>query len=604
MFRSARSRSITSAYRRLKRVPGRSRRFADRPPTVPSPLVESPLVESAERAGAKMTKANKAFLRALDERLRRRERPVVAILVGSRPSRLTEMVTEAHPGSRVFRYDVATGVSPLHAGLAAHGPFDLIVDDTRQKRGRVRLFRNVFFHLRPGGAFIVRNVRAQEKATEARPSDEGLLQLVSRLVEIKGREDSAPSGRTEEDEQKLAAAVGRVVLRRQHLLVTNQGSALAKMSEAEMDTVLELRGEESGRVVESRPSLEFRSRCTLRENTSELSIDMAPVAGIYRVPAMSLREYHDVVCAPGQVAIQGNLLLPDTYRHNQRKRLKNLYTVELSRRFAMPKHDVSPAESLAGAYFYLDSEFRGHFGHAITEQMSRLWAWPHAKRAEPGLKAVMALNKDRELAKFEIALYGAAGIDPSDLVLVRGPVKVQRLLAATPMLSNPDYVHPDIRETWAKVGRSLASSAPARDYPRRIFCSRRTSKRACHNAAEVESLFSNHGFEVVYPEDFPLAEQAMIFRQAEVVAGFAGSGLFSLCFCESPKRVVMISSESYMARNEYLIASVLGHEIDVVWCKADIPRPENGWDKRSTESGFIFDPDREGVYLKAVLASL
>jgi len=245
---------------------------------------------------------------------------VVAVLVGSRPSRLADVVSEAHPRASVFRYDAATSASQLHAALAARGPFDVIVDDTRRKLVRVRLFRNVFFHLRPGGAYVVRKVHAQEKATESRPSGEGLLQLVSRLVALKGREVAAPNGRAEEDEQKLAAAVGRVTLTGQHLLVTNQGYALAKMSETEMNTVLELRGDEAGRVVESRPSLEFESRCTLRENTSQRSARMPPS---HQVPAMSLREYHDVVCAPGQLVIQDNLLLPDTYRHNQRRRLRN-----------------------------------------------------------------------------------------------------------------------------------------------------------------------------------------------------------------------------------------------------------------------------------------
>ena len=527
---------------------------------------------------------------------------MVAVLVGSRPSRLADVVSQAHPRASVFRYDATTPASQLHAGLAARGPFDVIVDDTRRKRLRVRLFRDVFFHLRPGGAYVVRNVHAPEKAAESRPSGEGLLQLVSRLEALKGREVAAPNGRAEEDEQKLAAAVGRVTLTGQHLLVTNQGYALAKMSETEMNTVLELRGEEAGRVLESRPSLEFASRCTVRENTSQRSVRMPPS---HQVPAMSLREYHDVVCAPGQLVIQDNLLLSDTYRHNQRRRLKNLYTEECAPRFAMPKRDVSLTESLAGPYFYLDSEFRGHFGHAVTEQLSRLWAWPEAKAAEPGLKALMALNKDRELAEFEIALYGAAGIDASDLVLVRGPVRVEKLVAATPMLSNPEYAHPDICETWARVSQGLASSAPSREYPQRIFCSRRTTKRACHNTAELESLFSNHGFDIVYPEDFSLPEQAMMFRQAEVIAGFAGSALFTLCFCTSPKRVVMIAPDSYHERNEYLIASVLGHEIDLVWSEADVRPPQNAeGDIGDFKAGFTFDFAREGVYLDSVLASL
>ena len=96
-----------------------------------------------------------------------------------------------------------------------------------------------------------------------------------------------------------------------------------------------------------------------------------------------------------------------------------------------------------------------------------------------------------------------------------------------------------------------------------------------------------------------------MFRQAEVIAGFAGSALFNLCFCTSPKRVVMIAPDSYLERNEYLIASVLGHEIDLVWCKTDVRPPQNAEeDIGDFKAGFTFDFAREGVYLNAVLASL
>jgi capsular polysaccharide biosynthesis protein len=275
--------------------------------------------------------------------------------------------------------------------------------------------------------------------------------------------------------------------------------------------------------------------------------------------------------------------------------------VELSPLFAMLRDDLSDPEPerLEGPHFYLDSEFRGHFGHAMTEVMSRLWAWPAAKRAEPRLKALMCVNKGRDLAGWEATLFAAAGIDRDDIVMASGPVEVEKLLAATPMFSMPAYVHPDIAETWATVGRELAAQAPDRDYPKRVFCARRPGKRPCHNAAEVEALFADHGFEVVYPEDFPLPEQARIFREAEVIAGFAGSGLFSTCLSDSPKRVIMLSPASYTARNEYMIAAVLGHELDLVLSEPDPSYTGHYW-----ESGFTFDFEREGVFLRDLLSAL
>jgi capsular polysaccharide biosynthesis protein len=320
---------------------------------------------------------------------------------------------------------------------------------------------------------------------------------------------------------------------------------------------------------------------------------------------MSLREYPDAVCLPGQVAVTGNLVLPDTYRHSRRVRMVNKHTHDVAPRFAAPKRSVEDVPRLEGAYFFLDSEFRGHYGHAMTEQLSRLWAWPRAKAAEPGLRALMAVNRwGPELREFERALYGAAGIAPEDLMLVDGPVRVERLLAATPMFSQPQYIHPDLVHTYTTVSRALVEQAPVRDYPRRIFCARRSNHRDCRNAEEVEALFARFGFAVVFPERFTLPEQARMFREAEVIAGYAGSAMVSLCLTQSAKRVVLVSSNSYTAKNEYLIASALGHHVSIVWCRAETPMPVDRHSRRAFGSPFTMDLQREGRQLAEILASL
>jgi hypothetical protein len=325
----------------------------------------------------------------------------------------------------------------------------------------------------------------------------------------------------------------------------------------------------------------------------------------YQVPAVSLREYHDVICAPGQIAVQGNLVLPDSFRHNQYSRLWNRFVEDAGPRFAQVPKGLGRLETISGPLFYLDSEWPSHFGHAMTEQMSRLWAWPRAKEEFPELRAVLALGEGMTgPSEFERGIFGAVGIPASDLVVIDGPTHVERLLAATPMLSMPNYIHPDLAATWNTVGRALAGSVPEREWPRRIFCSRRIQKRACSNAAEVEDLFASHGFAVICPEDYAFAEQARIFREAEVVAGFAGSAMFSLCFCESPKQVIVISSESYSARNEYMIASVRGHHLDLVWSRPDPRPPEAQVSVHRSNVGFTFDHEREGKHLNGILSSL
>ena len=117
-------------------------------------------------------------------------------------------------------------------------------------------------------------------------------------------------------------------------------------------------------------------------------------------------------------------------------------------------------------------------------------------------------------------------------------------------------------------------------------------------------MFAGNGFEIIYPEEYDLAIQARIFREAEVVAGYAGSALFNLIFSGSPKHVIVVSSESYTAKNEYVIASAAGHRVDIAWCAAEIPMPRGHWDTRAFNSAFSFDFEREGRFLSEVLADL
>ena len=98
-----------------------------------------------------------------------------------------------------------------------------------------------------------------------------------------------------------------------------------------------------------------------------------------------------------------------------------------------------------------------------------------------------------------------------------------------------------------------------------------------------------------------MADQAGLFREAEAVAGFAGSAMFNLLF-RPARRASSWCPRLYHIRNEHLIASVAGHEIDLVACEPDPPDPARPRAAHVLEAGFTFDPRREGRYLEQALA--
>ncbi|MBA2955565.1 DUF563 domain-containing protein [Nocardioides sp. MAH-18] len=529
-----------------------------------------------------------ARLLALAVRPLERGHARVVVLAADQPTWLVDAVRAASRSPRVTVLDPAVGPAGLHVELAARGPLDLLVDLTEDPAEvRAERARATLLHLRPHGVLVV--------ADAARG---GGAELVAQLDEAL-RAALAPDQAGLDHHQRFwGRAVDTVTVRDGHVAITNRLRAFAQLREEQAADYLRLRGADAGAVLAERPGTVVDNPAPILASEHD---DATTYATHFEAPPMQLREYRDVVCWPGQVVTQGHVLLPETYRHGARAKLGNRFLDDLAFDFGRPSTDARP-EALEGTYFHLDSEFRGHFGHALTEQIARLWAWPEAKRRHPDLKALMLTNRKRTtVAGWEHRLYQAAGVAPEDLVLAERPVRVERLLAGTPMFTQPEYVHADITEVYRRIGDDLAAEAPDKAYPERIFCSRRNDKRSCHNTPDVEAFFAERGFEVVYPEDHPLAEQVQMFRSATELAGFGGSAMFTMAFVPEPKRVFLVSSENYRAQNEALMAAVLGHQLNVAWCRPDKTRAAGYKGREAMHSQFTFDPDREGRFLAGLL---
>jgi capsular polysaccharide biosynthesis protein len=461
---------------------------------------------------------------------------------------------------------------------------DVLVLDRIRGMDRGHLLSEVVHLVRPGGVLLVRDLG---------PEEHDLSDLLGTWLAERASTDPEP----------VQTVVKGVQVERfgRHARVVPERPAYLKLREEWTNDYLDLVGPGAGRVVLTRPPVRLRSRARVRQNGPS----PRPLPRRYDVPGLSLREYDDVLCLPGQVAVQDGVLLPDSFRHNQRRVLGNKRLVTVTKDFAVPEEIDAPVQDLAGTYFYLDSSYRGHFGHAMTEQLSRLWAWERAKELFPDLRPLLLEERRTGIFGFEPELYSAAGVPPDDLVLAPGPVRVERLVAATPMFSQPEYVHPGIAEVWSRVSDALDSRAGEGPFPTRFFCARRHGKRACRNREEVEALFAEYGFTILYPEEYSLADQARMFRRAEAVGGYAGSALFNLLFSTQPTKVVMLASRSYDAQNEYMIASVLGHDMTIGWCRPVRRKPDRpGHDERYFQSPFVFRPEREGRLVRKVLEEL
>jgi capsular polysaccharide biosynthesis protein len=517
--------------------------------------------------------------------------PKVAVVVRGDRTALAGRLEEALPGADVTVLDLDEGMDPLHVALTAGRPWDLVLD-VAAGQGAVQRWPVLMHHVRRGGSLALR-LPGRPGPVRRSVAEVLAAQRAGPVTPTPGRDTR---DNPERDLAALAATAAALRLEDGWLRATSTADTLAKVPEADADAFLRLRPA-AGRVLATEPGLAFTSRCVLRAS--------APVTLPAEIdaPSVSVREYDDVTCLGRQAAYGAGFVLPESYRHPFKRRLRNVAFAEWAPRFV--GQPASATARLEGPAYLLDTYVRGHFGHALTDQVGHFWGWRAALERHPELRALIFTKPGGTLAPWELDLLAAGGIETDRVVVAHEPTAVDTLIGSSPLFGMPAYVHPTIATTYAEVGTRLAARASSDgSSPRRLFCSRRPGKRSCHNADEVEALFAGHGFTVVFPEDHPLADQVRMVREADVVAGFAGSGMFQIAFAGGPKHVILVGSESYTASNEYLISSVVGHRLDLVLCHPDVPKTERPFDNRSYQSDFTYDDAREGGFLREVLSSL
>jgi len=510
--------------------------------------------------------------------------PRVVVIAPGKATRFRTWVHELRPDAQLAVVAADFEGSDRHVALAATTPLDLLIDHSGNASTPSRI-ASLIRYVRRGGVLLGRLSPELRRAgaTERAEYENAVLDLGPRIEQLTLLE------------QQVVAVSG---LDRQPII-----------REAEVASLLE-KHPHLGRVLEVRPGQHVRAHGAIRMNRSDQRF---PVIDEWTTPPLALREYRDAVSSPGQVARTGDLLLPESFRHIFRPRVKNRWLAPTSmQQFADPANAVTPKYAgpapeggprrLAGSYFHLDNELRGHFGHTTTEMLAKLWGWRVAKQADPELKALLHANLRDTPAEWELTLLEAAGVSRGDIVYTRDPVQVDRLVGATPMFGNPRYAHPDLVGTWEGIADRLEAGTNV-DAPDRIFVSRRPGgRRSCVNGDEVEELFVDLGYAVIYPEEYPLGDQVRLFRRARAVAGFAGSGMFGLMWATEPKPVILVSSEGYPGRNEFLIAGLIGHDLDVVWSTAELTDPETGQPRRGIEAPFMVDLERDGSFIRSAAA--
>lgn len=511
----------------------------------------------------------------------------IAVVAGKGAVRIAENLAKQHPETEIVVWgDSAAasqysnlsvfeveGVREMLVTLMGGGKVQAILDTT----GDRTTFKNMFMTLTEGGRYVL---------TDIRRGSVGAYAATLMTAKMGGFVVAS-------DERNLADAISELRFDGSACSIEKANHHLYKVRDETGNTILlGPAHRDQVEILATIPGGRFENRASIQTNNASLQSKRNPIGIEY--PALSLRAYLNVACYPGQVYCMRDLVLPDTFRQIRGHRLTTRSMADTAQWHATAPS--KPTIKLAGTYYALDNEVPGHFGHFTSEVLARVWGWKQAKSEYPQTKALISITPgESQLATWQIDLLAAAGISSSDIQEFDGPVLVERLIGATPMLSNPKYIHEGVTDIWKSVGKNLIDTSFG---DKKIFVSRKPQLgRGCSNSREVEDYFRGKGFTIVYPEDHSASEQASLFNNAETIAGFAGSGMFSLIFAQEPKKVILIGSESYDAINEILFMAAAGGDLTYLWCTPSVPMSDT-WTLESFQSDYNFNFERDGQRLE------
>jgi hypothetical protein len=307
-----------------------------------------------------------------------------------------------------------------------------------------------------------------------------------------------------------------------------------------------LESREDGVVVAERPAGKRRSTASPRLYfREEFPRSSGKLPRVHKPPALTLQRLGDVILGPRRVLFirEPAGLLPESFNRLRRKVHPSFDIAEGFYRAKVPE-DFAAFRTIDEAVYWADTYHPDIYGHVLLEVLPQLWGY-----REAGVeKVATSVIPDRTF----LAMMRALGVAPEAILSVDRCIAPAAAYVATPAVMLRDYVHPEAREVFGRLGHLGKTSNAA--MPERLYVSRsRATRRALRNEAEIEAIFDEAGFLIYHPQEHPIEDQIRTFSQARLIAGPGGSALHNAVFSERLEHLLILSSPDWFTVIDLLL---------------------------------------------------
>lgn len=161
------------------------------------------------------------------------------------------------------------------------------------------------------------------------------------------------------------------------------------------------------------------------------------------------------------------------------------------------------------------------------------------------------------IAEYQRMTLKALGIDESR-ILVREPeqsMKFRELYAS--------YTGNDISPDLAIYDEVVSKVDKGEKGPEKVYVSRMDARsmRRFVNEEQVIEAAQKHGFHIVTPSELSFEDEVRLFRNARVIAGPVGAGLYNAVFTRPGCLIIAMSEPAYIMDWPLQLTSLRGHSI-------------------------------------------
>jgi hypothetical protein len=237
-------------------------------------------------------------------------------------------------------------------------------------------------------------------------------------------------------------------------------------------------------------------------------------------------------------------------------------TPKPSRHDALFRFKLPPLERISGRVAAINTYGHDNFHHWLLDSLP---AFGQLREAGVGFAGVDAFLLQTRVKAFHVESLERLGIRKSKVITVSSSRHLRPDCLLVPTFSEPGR-QPDLYD-YTPQGIALVrelfldgrTPSPV-NAPKILISREKTTTRRLVDGERIHERLRKEGFVKVCLEDFTVAQQAAVFRQARTVIMPTGGGLANVVFCEPGARLIEIFSPAYLPTFCLPLTQALGVE--------------------------------------------